>query len=139
MVADVNSSRMQVEAATAKAKREHTRVLVMFGFEKCGWCHRLHGLFEQDAEIRKLLRDKYVTVLVDIDSPNAGELLKLCTAALANEERPQAVGFPFLAVLDENGKVVTAQRTEPLEEGKGHTPERVRDFLRRWIAPRTGP
>jgi thioredoxin-related protein len=129
-------ARAQVEAASAEAKRQRTRVLVMFGFEGCSWCHKLHALFEQDPEIRKLLRDEYVNVLVDIEAPRAKELLKECKAALAQEELQKGVGFPFLAVLDDGGKVVTAQRSEPLEEGKGHDPVRVKEFLGRWIVPR---
>ena len=57
-------------------------------------------------------------------------------AALATEEQEKGVGFPFLAVLDGSAKVVTAQRTEPLEEGRAHNPTRVKDFLSRWVAPR---
>src|SRR5262249_12968697 len=121
-------AKAQVEAAVAKARHDHTRVLVMFGFEGCGWCHRLHALFEQNPEIRQLLHDKYVLVMVDIQAPHADGLLKECKAALAPEELRKGVGFPFLAVLDDNGKIVTAQRTDPLEEGKGHNPGRVKEF-----------
>src|SRR5262249_44282690 len=39
---------------------------------------------------------------------------------------------PFLAVLDPEGKVVRAQRTDPLEEGDHHDPKRVKEFLTRW-------
>ncbi len=129
-------ARIQIEAASAKARRGHSRVLVMFGFEGCGWCHKLHALFEQNPEIRKLLRDEYVKVLVDIQAPHAEALLKECKGALPREELQKGVGFPFLAVLDATGKVVTAQRTEPLEEGKAHDPARVKAFLTRWVAPR---
>jgi thioredoxin-related protein len=129
-------ARAQIEAASDRAKRDHSRVLVMFGFEGCSWCHKLHALFEQDAEIRKLLHDEYVKVLVDIEAPNAAEVLKECKGALTKDELQKGVGFPFLAVLDGDGKVVTAQRTEPLEEGKGHDPGRVKEFLGRWVAPR---
>jgi thioredoxin-related protein len=129
-------ARAQIEAATAKAKRDHSRVLVMFGFEGCSWCHKLHALFEQNPDISKVLRNEYALVLVDIGAPHANELLKECKAALAREELQKGVGFPFLAVLDSGGKVVTAQRTEPLEEGKGHDPARVKAFLDRWVTPR---
>jgi uncharacterized protein YyaL (SSP411 family) len=125
-----------VDAAAAKARRDQSRVLVMFGFEGCGWCHRLHALFEQNAEIRKLLRDEYVTVMVDIEAPHADDLLKTCKAALSRDELQKGVGYPFLAVLDGSGQVVTAQRTVPLEEGKGHDPARVKEFLAKWVAPR---
>jgi thioredoxin-related protein len=129
-------ARAQVAAALARAQRDHARVLVMFGFQGCSWCHKLHALFQQDAEIRKLLGDEYVKVLVDTESPHAAELLKACKGALAREELQKGVGFPFLAVLDAGGKVVTAQRTEPLEEGRAHDPARVKAFLGRWVAPR---
>jgi Thioredoxin-like len=61
-------ARARIKAASAKAKHDHSRVLVMFGFEGCSWCHKLHALFEQNPEIRKLLRDEYVKVLVDIEA-----------------------------------------------------------------------
>ena len=37
--------RTQIDAALKLAKRDHKRVLVMFGANWCGWCHRLHGVF----------------------------------------------------------------------------------------------
>ena len=44
----------------------------------------------------------------------------------------KGVGYPFLSVLDADGKVVTAQRTDPLEEGDHHDPGRVKEFLTSW-------
>jgi thioredoxin-related protein len=129
-------ARAQVEAAVARARRDHSRVLVMFGFEACSWCHKLHRLFEQDEEISKLLRDEYVLVLVDINAPHADELLREVKGVLAPDDLQKAVGFPFLGVLDGNGKVVTAQPTGPLEKGKGHEPALVKKLLDRWVAPR---
>jgi thioredoxin-related protein len=131
-------ARVQVQAAVAKARRGPARVLVVFGFQTCGWCHRLHALYEQDPEVRQLLRDGYVEVLVDIKSPHAAELLEKCQAARPREPNPKAAGFPFLAVLDGGGKVVTGQPSEPLEQGKGYDPARVKEFLRRWAAPLRG-
>lgn len=126
----------QVAAASKRAQRDHTRLLVMFGFNTCGWCHKLHALFEKDQAIHKLLHDEYEVVLVDIEAPHAAELLKKCKNALSSEEQAKGVGYPFLAVLDPDGKVVTAQRTDPLEEGDHHDPKRVQGFLDRWIAVR---
>src|SRR5258708_7490765 len=56
----------QVKAATTLAHRDARQVLVMFGFNGCGWCHMLHGLFASDQAIRELLADEYVVVMVDI-------------------------------------------------------------------------
>jgi thioredoxin-related protein len=131
-------AQVQVDAAVAKAKAERKRVLVMFGFQTCGWCHRLQALFDDKAEIRRILREEYVLIHVDTAALHAKELLEKCTAVLPKEERERehGVGFPFLAVFDGDSKVVTAQRTDSLEEGKGHNPMKVKTFLKEWVAPR---
>src|SRR3972149_5301187 len=38
----------QVADAMATAKREHKHVLLQFGANWCGWCHKLHKLFETE-------------------------------------------------------------------------------------------
>jgi thioredoxin-related protein len=126
----------QLKVATALARRDARRVLVMFGFNGCGWCHKLHGLFASDQEIHDLLAEEYVLAMVDIEAPNADSLLRESKAALSPEEAKKVVGFPFLTVFDGNGKVVTAQRTEPLEVGDHHDPAKVKAFLARWTAPK---
>ncbi len=107
----------------------------MFGFETCGWCHKLHELFASDKDIRRTLSYEYALVMVDINAPGADTLLKTCKAALSPEELQKGVGYPFLSVLDSEGKVLTAQRTDPLEEGDHHNPGRVQEFLTKWAVP----
>lgn len=127
-------TRAVVASASARARRDATRVLVMFGFNTCGWCHKLHDLFAKDPAVRKALHDEYSLAMVDIQAPNAEELLTRCKAALPEDERGK-VGYPFLAVLDADGKVVTSQRTDPLEVGDHHDPAKVLAFLQKWTAP----
>ena len=128
-------ARVNLKAAVARADRENARVLVMFSFNTCGWCHKLHGLFEKNAEIRKILHDEYTTVMVNTSAPHAAEMIAECKAVLSKEELQKGVGYPFLAVFDGNGKIVTAQRTNPLEEGDHHDPIKVKEFLTKWVAP----
>jgi hypothetical protein len=40
--------------------------------------------------------------------------------------------FPFLVVLDENGKLLKAERTNELEKGNGYDPDKMRAFLDQW-------
>jgi thiol:disulfide interchange protein len=122
--ADTNE---QLAQATVKAKRDNTRVLVMFGGDWCGWCHKLHELFATHAEIRRLLSYEYELVMVDTEAPHAQELLKECSKG---ETR---LGYPYLAVLDQGGKVLTGQETGSLEEGDHHDPTKVLAFLKRWV------
>ncbi len=126
----------QIKTATALARRDARRVLVMFGFNGCGWCHKLHGLFASDKDIRTLLADEYVLAMVDIQARNADDLLRECKTALSRDELQKGVGYPFLAVLDGNGRVITAQRTDPLEVGDHHDPAKVKAFLEKWVAPK---
>ena len=121
----------QLKKAMARAKHDEKRILVMFGGDWCGWCHKLHQLFTSDTEIRKILGYEYILVMVDTTAPGAEELLGKCKGALAKEELQKGVGFPFLAVLDSSGKVQTAQRTDPLETGDHHDSALVKEFLNR--------
>jgi hypothetical protein len=73
-----------------------------------------------------------VLVTVDLESPNATPLLERCKNALTKDDLQKGVGYPFLAVLDIDQAVVTAQRTDPLEQGDHHDPKKVEDFLTRW-------
>ena len=133
-------ARAQVNDAADKARKDGRRVLVMFGFNECGWCHRLHALFEADPVIKEILGRSYVLAMVDTGSTNAEALLRECKGALGAEELGKGIGYPFLAVLDGRGAVLTAQRTDPLEVGDHHDPAKVREFLEKWApVPASGP
>src|SRR5262245_55240495 len=44
-----------IAKAVAKAKSENTRVLVMFGGNWCGWCHKLHGTLKSDQGLARTM------------------------------------------------------------------------------------
>jgi thioredoxin-related protein len=127
----------QIEKAQQTAKHDDKRILVMFGGDWCGWCHKLHELFASNVDIRKTLSYEYVLVMVDTKAKGAEALLSKCKEPLSKEEQTKGFGYPFLSVLDSDGKVVTAQRTDPLEVGDHHDPSRVQEFLNKWtVAPK---
>ncbi|MDA1106678.1 MAG: DUF6370 family protein [Planctomycetota bacterium] len=125
----------QIAAALAKAKREHTRVLIQWGANWCGWCTLLHGTFRQDAAIAQELRNEYEVVSVDVGRfDKASELATKYGAALSKE------GIPYLTILAEDGSVVANHETGSLEkpagdEPRGHDPEKVLAFLTKNQAP----
>lgn len=55
-----------IARALAAAKQDNKRVLVQWGANWCGWCHLLHDLCEQNAELARELLYEYEVVLVDI-------------------------------------------------------------------------
>ncbi|MCC6678745.1 MAG: thioredoxin family protein [Phycisphaerales bacterium] len=128
-------AKQQIAAAIARAKKENRRVLVQWGGNWCPWCIALHGLFKSDKAIARTLMYEYEVVYVDAGKP-AGknvDLAKTYGADLA------ANGYPFLTILDGNGKPIANQETAALEvkdeSGKskgvaaGHDPKLVLKFL----------
>jgi hypothetical protein len=47
----------------------------------------------------------------------------------------EAKGYPYLAVIDGDNKLVTQQETGALEDGPKHDPKKVNSFLEKWQAP----
>lgn len=122
-------AKSQIAAALARAGRDNRRVLLMFGANWCGWCHKLHSVFKEDKEVAKTLQYEYELVLVDIGRRDKNvELAKSYGADLAKE------GVPFLSVLDAEGKVLAGQETGSLEAGERHDPEKVLALLKRYAA-----
>lgn len=115
----------QIADALVVAKNEHKRVLLQFGANWCGWCHRLHGLFQTNATIAAKLKEAYVVVLVDVNKGHN---------AATNEKygKPTQHGLPVIVVLDADGKALVTQDTGKLEEGDHHDPAKVMALLNQW-------
>jgi thiol:disulfide interchange protein len=96
----------QIADALALAKKENKRVLLQFGANWCGWCHKLHKLFESDNSIAKKLEASYVVAMIDV---NKGHNQSLVTKYGA-----EGFGLPFIVILDEDGKHLISQRTGEL-------------------------
>ncbi len=120
--ADVKS---QIATALQTAKVENRNVLLMFGGNWCPWCHRLHALFKSHEPVKKILAERYIVLLVDVgekpDQPLNRDLVDLY--------RVKDFGYPSLAVLDKNGRLISAQSTGVLEKDTGHDPAKILAFL----------
>ncbi len=117
----------QIAVALAAAKKEHKRVLLQFGANWCGWCHKLHELFESDARIAAKLKESYVVALIDVDKGHNAEIDR-------KYGRPTRFGLPAIVILDADGKALTTQDTGKLEDGDHHDPAKVLAFLNQWAA-----
>jgi len=117
----------EIDAAIARAKRNHTRVLVQWGANWCGWCKKLHATCASDKDIAKELRYEYEVVLVNIGQFDRN--MELATKLGAELKKN---GVPFLTVLGDDGKPVANQETGSLEDpkAKAHDPAKVMAFLK---------
>lgn len=125
----------QIAAALVQAKKEGKHVLLQFGANWCGWCHKLHKLFQSDKEIAAFLDANFVLVLVDVDKvdgkPHNADVDK-------RYGNPTQFGLPALVVLDATGEKLTMQDSGKLEQGDHHDPKKVMAFLKAW-APKKAP
>lgn len=119
----------QIEKALAEAKKGKKTVLLQFGANWCGWCHKLHKLCETDKTLAAELKKNFVVVLIDIDKKHNADI---------NERygNPIQHGLPVIVVLDSTGKQLFTQDTGKLEEGDHHSPVKVLAFLKQWAPKR---
>lgn len=126
-------AKQQIATALKAAKKNNRRVLIQWGGNWCGWCIKLHELCMKDAAIKKKLQYEYDVVHIDSAGP---EKKNMDLAKSYGAELPEK-GFPYLTVLDADGKVIANQETGALEikakEGEdvvmAHDPKAVLDFL----------
>lgn len=114
----------QVADAVAIASKEHKRILLQFGANWCGWCRKLHALFEADASINKTLKNGYVAVLIDVNGDRNNDLVAKYDA--------KDYGLPFLVVLESDGKHLITKHSDDFEDGDHHDPQKVLAFLQEW-------
>lgn len=115
----------QVADALVVAKKDGKHVLLQFGANWCGWCHRLHTLFDTDKGIGEELKNNYVVVLIDVNKGHN-------QTTDSKYDHPTRFGLPAIVVLDADGKQLTTKNSGELEEGDHHSPEKVMAFLKEW-------
>lgn len=120
----------EIAKAVTQAKKENKRVLLQFGANWCGWCHKLHKVFKEEPKIARTLSYEYEVVMVDIGRFDKNkELIEKYGAKIKGS------GVPFLTVLNADGEVVTNQNTGDLEDGDHHDVAKVQEFLTSHAAP----
>ena len=130
--ADANN---EIAIAVKKAAAEHKNVLLQIGGNWCIWCVRFNDLVTKDLDLDKYVRENYVIVHVNYSKENKNDAL------LAQLGYPQRFGFPVFVVLDDKGNRIHTQNSGYLEEGKGHSKDKVMEFFKDWspmaIDPKT--
>jgi len=119
----------QIAAALKAARKTHRNVLLQFGANWCGWCHKFHALFASDKAIAATLQKNYIVVMVDVNANHNADVV-------ARYGSPTRFGLPVLVVLGADGTQRTTEDTAKLESGDHHDPARVLAFLRQWAPKR---
>jgi hypothetical protein len=119
-------AKVEIEEAKAKARKDHQRVILVFGANWCYDCHVLDQAFHQ-ADVAPVLQKRFQVVHVDIGDDGKKN------NTLADEYQvPLKKGIPALAVLDADGKVLYSQKNGEWESARSLDPDDVMKFLDQW-------
>jgi len=121
-----------IAAALTRASAEHKRLVVIFGANWCIWCHRLHATMETDPTVSGIMGDHFVLVDVDVNRRNG---VNRNADVIARYGNPTRLGLPVLVVLDSDGRQLCTKDSGELEEGHGHSPRKIAEFLTLWLPP----
>jgi len=121
-----------IKEALSVAQVQDKRILVVFGYNQCGPCWKLHDFFHENEKVRNVLQQSYVVVRIDVKRNK--DLAK----RLKDPGR-----YPGLVFLDKNGNWIPSEPTGPLvavqysdETGKvtgtGYEENRVLSILNKW-------
>jgi thioredoxin 1 len=121
----IEAAPADIKAALAEARRTHRRVIVDFGGDWCGDCQVLDIYFHQSPN-DELLAKNFVKVNVNIGRIDANLDLGEKYGVVLKK------GVPALAVLDDHGNVIFAQKTGEFENMRNMQSSDLTAFLNKW-------
>jgi len=119
-------AKVEIEEAKARAKKDHQRIILVFGANWCYDCHVLDQAFHQ-SDVALLLEKGFQVVHVDIgdDGKKNGKLA-------ADYQVPLNKGIPALAILDADAKLLYSQKNGEWESARSLDPDDIMRFLDKW-------
>jgi thioredoxin-related protein len=119
----------QVSTASAQARQEGKRILVMAGGDWCLWCRALHDFIHEHTALRNGIERAFVTVKIYVGDDNAnGKFF----ATL-----PAITGVPHYFVLDSNGELLESVSSATFKADESYDERKILAFIERWQQPPT--
>lgn len=89
----------EFDAEKAKALREHKPMVLFFHSSRCKVCEKLKSTTLQDPKIRKILKKKYIALMVDMTDKSDVE-------AYLIKKRLKVFGPPAFVIIDSDGNIL---------------------------------
>ena len=108
LAGDMSNTWHSFNDGLAKAEKEKKTVLVDFYADWCHWCKVMDEKTFQESAVAKKLQERFVTVKLNAEDRKA--TVNYMDQSYTNPQLTQAfgvTGFPSLAFLDNDGKVIT--------------------------------
>lgn len=110
-----------------KAKAENKNIILQAGGNWCIWCLRFNQFVQTTPQLKEIIDKNFIYYHLNYSPENKNEKV------FAKYGNPGAkYGYPVFIVLDSNGKLIHTQDSSVLEEGKGYSVEKVKNFFTAW-------
>jgi len=113
-----------IQDAIKEAQRTKKRILLEVGGQWCSWCHTLDGFFETHRELTAFRDQNFVTVKINFSEENENKEVLSHYGTIPS--------YPYIFVLESDGKLLLAKDTSDLESGKSYDLEKLTAFLKQW-------
>ena len=125
-------AKANAEADIAKlvvqAQKENKNIILQAGGNWCIWCLRFNYFVQETPELKESVDKNYLYYHLNFSPENKNEKI------FAKYGNPgEKYGYPVFIVLDKNGKQIHTQDSAVLEEGKGYSLEKVKEFFNTWV------
>jgi len=116
-----------IDKLVAQAKKEGKNIMIQAGGNWCIWCLRFNQYVQTTPELKNSVDKNYLYYHLNYSPENKNEKV------FAQYGNPgDKYGYPVFIVLDKNGKMIHVQPSDVLEEGKGYSLEKVKEFFKQW-------
>ena len=110
-----------------QAKAENKNIILQAGGNWCIWCLRFNDFVQTTPELKEIVDANYLYYHLNYSPENKNEKV------FAKYDNPgEKFGYPVFVVLDHNGKMIHTQDSAVLEEGKGYSTQKVKEFFLKW-------
>lgn len=111
-----------------QAQKENKNIIMQAGGNWCIWCLRFNNFVQTTPELKEVVDKNYIYYHLNYSPENKNEKV------FAKYGDPgKKFGYPVFIVLDKNGKLIHTQDSAVLEEGKGYSLQKVKDFFLKWV------
>lgn len=124
---DKEDAEAKIAEVIKQAKAENKNVMIQAGGNWCIWCLRFNNYVQTTPELKEIVDKNYVYYHLNYSPENKNEKV------FAKYGNPgEKFGYPVFIVLDGNGKQIHTQDSAVLEDGKGYSLEKTKEFFTKW-------
>ncbi len=119
-------AKADIAKALKEAKKDGKHVVLQIGGNWCGWCIAFDKKVNETEALKKMMNENFVVYHLNYSKENTNlDILK-------DLGFPQRFGFPVFVILDAEGKRLHTQNSAYLEEGEGHSVQKIIDCFENW-------